>query len=202
MQHEAIRIGIRQMTAEIVAERTRLITSPVEIGPGKPTADIDRLAGRIERWRSQLVLWQRQIRSAASLNDMIFDKARHGPGARPARDSHRGKAQALEGLRDAALGAAREIDGLIRDIFRGPRPEAAALSAMSDALDNLMKARAALPETLDLRGLPEGQAVISAMTKASPGPEPVFPLTGSVDLFTLILGYFVLLHAFRKRPWH
>ena len=200
MQHEAIRIGIRHMTAEIAAERTRLLTNPVEIGPGKPTAELDRLALRIARWRSQLLLWQRQIRSAASLNDMIFDKARHGPGARPARDSHRGKAQALAGLRDAGLEAAQEIDGLIRDILRGPGPAAAALNAMSDALETLLKARAAMPETLDLRALPEGQAVITAMTRASPSPDPVFPPTGSVDLFTLILGYFVLLQALRKRP--
>jgi hypothetical protein len=200
MQHEAVRIGIRQMTAEIAAERTKLITSPIEIGPGKPTAELDRLAGRIERWRAQLLLWQRQIKSAASLNDLILDKAGRGPAARPARDSHRGKAQALDGLRDAALGAAREIDGLIRDIFRSPGPEAAALNAMSDALDSLMQAREAMPVTLDLRGLPEGQAVISAMTKVSPSPQPVFPPTGPVDLFTLILGYFVLLHALGKRP--
>lgn len=198
MQHEAVRIGIRQMTAEIAAERTRLISSPIEIGPGKPTAELDRLAARVERWRTQLQLWQRQIKSAAALNDMIFDKARHGPGARPARDSHRGKAQALDGLRDAALEAAREIDGLIRDIFRGPGPQAVALSAISDALEALMKARTAMPETLDLRGLPEGQAVISAMTRVSPSPGPVLPPTGAVDLFTLILGYFVLLQALRK----
>ncbi|MBS8224986.1 hypothetical protein [Vannielia litorea] len=182
MNHEAKKIMLRTLTAQVVAE-----TMKVQAGASVKTTSTTHaeIMAKVERWKGQLELIQRDIRSSEGFLSVRFGNPRKL--SYPERQSMRSHQANIAGLREQAVALAQAIADLL-----------AALVGPDLAWETFAKALEKLVEGGDDMGLSAGDAQeltasLQQLDKGAGGADYTPAPTMITDIITLCLAMYVIL---------
>ncbi len=200
MQYEAMLFGIRGIAQSIKTAEISLQLKPVDTAPGKVDNDLRVLVGQMDSWTARIRLWQREIRSRANMNDMIRQpQGPRGPASYSQRQSHQSHADNLRKLHEETLAASAALAALVAALGRGLGPEAKSLEAISSALESMMQAHTKKLDVQDFQVKKTGESIIAQIRQVDPLGSSGLDMSSPVDMFTLLLGVFVLVRLVQKR---
>ncbi|MGR3795679.1 hypothetical protein [Vannielia sp. SX4] len=183
MNHEAKKIMLRTLTQQVVAE-----TMKVQAGASVKTTSTKHgeIMEKVERWKSQLEMIQRDLRSAEGFLTLRFGNPRKL--SYPERQSMRSHQANIAGLREQAVALAQAIADLLGAMV-GPdlawEQFAKALEKLVEGGDDLgLSAGDSQELTATIRQLDPGDA-------GAPGYTPA--PTMITDIITLCLAMYVIL---------
>ncbi|QDC10594.1 hypothetical protein FHY55_15710 [Oceanicola sp. D3] len=182
MNHEAKKIILRTLTQQVVTE-----TMKVQAGASVKTTSTTHadIMVKVERWKGQLEMIQRDLRSAEGFLTARFGSARKL--SYPERQSMRSHRNNIAGLREQAVALAQAIADLL-----------AALVGPDLAWESFAKALEKLVEGGDDLGLSAGDAQefsasIQQLDGAGAGGNYTPAPTMITDIITLCIAMYVIL---------
>lgn len=198
MSHQTQLFGLRALAGQIEAERIKLLGDLPKPGDAAHMA----LMRRIDQWKGQISGIEKDLKSRSHFNQMIYDKNRFGADAYSAKQRFNSREGNVRELSNALAQVARVLMGLIKVIYDGPGGEERALNAMEHALSNWLDSVKHSQE--GVMGPVPFQVTntvqeIQVRTAPAEAPPALIPGPGGVDIFTLILAYFVLLKSLHKK---
>lgn len=186
MNHEAILIQLRRMTAEVEAERVKLIPGPL---PQHGSHGYLQIRIKCEEWLRKAELVERQIRSRQALADLRHDQARFTAHAWQARDRHRSVSRTLSVQRDAVEDFTLAVMQLWDKLNGGMGEGEARAKALNDAVKNIMKAL----ENDEAIQLQDARAIVEHGSGAGSPQAPQFHPGLGTGLLTLTIFLLTLL---------
>lgn len=196
MNYEAQVIQLRRMKNEIVTARLGLSTNPVQPN----SHGLDKILAQAAGWDNKIRLIQRELKSRSHHNAMVMGQNRFGATRHAARQSFDGKQKNLQTLYNATLEVAHELTHLVQQAHGGAGPTQRALEGIKSALQNLSR-QGGDPQSESF-GLGGQEQVITATVRQLERdfqvPPGSMPASGIVDVFTLLLSYYVLLKTLKK----
>ena len=187
--------ALNAMAAAIRTETMKLETSVPKPG----THSHDTLARKIEDWQQSITVAERNIKSASHFNHMVHRKARFGPGSYAAGQRLRSKEANLAQVREAVFDVAEAMTDLLARYFAGPNAGQRGMEGLKHAIKRLSQQSG---DEVDFSlGMERAsvEAQVRVMADSLPlGAQKPFNPGGIIDVFTLILAYFVLLKSLRQ----
>lgn len=197
MSHQTQLFGLRALAGQIDAERIKLMGDRPKPGDAAHIA----LQRKIDGWTLQITGIEKDLKSRSHFNRMIYETNRFGAHGYAAKQSFNSKEGNVRALSDALAAVARVLVTLITDLYAGPGGEERALKGMEHALSNWLESVKHSEEGV-MGAVPFNvqNAVQEVQVRATqPADGPTMPAPGVVDIFTLILAYFVLLKSLNKK---
>ena len=195
MSHQAKLFGIVALSKQIEAERIKLIGGLPEQGK----AGFIALEAKIDGWKRTMETIQRDLKSQSSFNNMIHQQNRFGDHAFAAKQrANSGEANVKE-LSDALGDVAVKLQDLMDTLWGGKPGEARALDAMKHALSNWQKSMKHADEGIMGTAPHSRQATVQEVRAQMPQAPAGPPAPGVVDIFTLILAYFVFVKSLTRK---
>lgn len=197
MNHEANVIYLRQMKNQIRDVRLKLAASPVQAH----SLEFHKIIAQHGIWENKLKLIQRDLKTQSHHNTMLMRQNRFGTGAFAAHQRFGNKTANLATLGRAACEVAHELAHVMQQANGGSAGRRS-LEALSHAIEQLMKTGD--DGALQSLNFSQKEQVISASVRQLQQdfgvPPSSIPPGGIVDIFTLVLGCFVLLKAINDKP--
>ena len=187
---------LKRLKSDIVAETLKLSVSHPKPG----THGWSVLEQKIAGWERTINLFNRNLKSRSHHAHMVASQSRFGPGAYAANQRLKSAESSIDTERQTLLDIAVALNDLVIALYGGPGPGQRALEGLKHAVKQLMTSNSAGD---DLSLGPSGQSMQMQIVTArdalpSGGPVGGPQMPQVVDLFTLVLAYFVLLKALRK----
>ena len=196
MSHQMKLFAIRALGDQIEAERIKIMG----IMPEQGKAAFQSLEAKIDGWKARIEAVQKDLKSQSHFNHMIHQQNRFGAGAYAARQSFQSREGNVKELSDALGDVAAKLQDLIAALWGGKPREARALEAMKHALGNWLKTTKHTEQGVIGQPAPHQlQATVQEIRSQVPQGPAGPPAPGVVDIFTLILAYFVLLKSLSKK---
>jgi len=195
MSHQTKLFGIRALASQIESERIKIIG----ILPEQGKAAFGALEQKIDGWKRTIETIQRDLKSQSNFNHMIHQKERFGDHAFAAGQRLKSGEANVKELSDALADVAVKLQDLIDALWGGKPGEARALDAMKHALGNWLKTTKHSEQGVMGKAPTNLQTTVAEVRAQVPTPPAGPPAPGVVDIFTLILAYFVFVKSLTKK---
>lgn len=194
MSHQSKLFGIRKLTREVQAEYAKILGN----APEKRTYGHALLEAKIECWQNSYVAILKSLTSQSHFNRIIYQQQRFKPNAYSAHQSFTSREANVGELFAALADLEVSLRNLVGVFVSGKPAIAAALDAIGHALDEMM--RSSLHSDIGMTGPAPAKLQIAVADTCAHFPlsSNNLPTPGVVDVFTLVLAYFVLLKAMSK----
>ncbi len=196
MSHQTKVFGLRALASQIDNERIKLLGDM----PKPNTAAHMALQRKIDGWNQTYDNVTRDLKSRSHFNHMIHNQNRFGAHAFQANQRLQSQEANVKELANELARVALAIARLTKALAAGDGPEKRAFEAMEHALSNWMDSVKHSQDGV-MGQMPANvkQCFSEVQVHASKPTQPkMIPGPGGVDIFTLILAYFVLIKAMAK----
>ncbi len=194
VSHQAKLFALQNLYSQIESERVKLLGSM----PKPQTHGHNEVERKIETWKQTIKNVERDLKSQSHFNHMVHQQNRFGPGSYSAGQRLASQESNVAELSDALGKVAVALVDLITTLYGGPAGEARALEGLKHALNNWMKAAKNTEQGMMGAAPQELTATVRQLESQMPrGGTPTGP--GVIDIFTLILSFFVLIKSLNKK---
>ena len=195
MGHEAKLFALNNLAGQIEAERVKLLGSVPKPGSHSHN-EIER---KIDGWTLTVQNLQRDLKSQSHFNHMIHQQNRFGAGSFAAGQRLQSQDRNVAQLSDALGRVATALADLIQTLWEGPNGQTRAMEGIKRVLSNWQKAAKQSEQGIMGAAPQELQATVRQLESQMPRSPAQSP-TGVVDIFTLILSFFVLIKSLKQKP--
>lgn len=196
MSHQAKVIHLEQLARSITGEAVKIL-------PGAPDPRkhaYAQLEAKIAKWEQTVKLVQRDMKSQSHFNHMVHAHTKSGPGAYAADQRLKSGEQNIKQVSDALDKVIDALKQLSDQFFGGDNAETRALKGIAHALKNWSKTVKHTEKGIIGTPAPRDvQATIQQAKPFVPHGTPGMAAPGGLDIFTLILAYFVFIKAMTKK---
>lgn len=196
MSHQAKVIHLEQLALAIKNEAVKIL-------PGAPDSRKlahKQLAAKIEGWEQTVKLVQRDMKSQSHFNHMVHTHTKGGMDGFAADQRLKSGEANVKQISDALDKVIAALAQLSDQFFAGDNAETRALKGIAHALKNWSKS-AKHTETgmIGATAPRDVQATIQQAKPFMPHGTPGMVGPGGLDIFTMVLAYFVFIKAMSKK---
>lgn len=194
MGHEAKLFALQNLVSQIENERIKLLG-----GVPKPhTHDHNEIERKIEGWKQTIQNTERDLKSQSNFNHMVHQHERFGAGSYAAGQRLNSQESNVAQLSDRLGKVAMSLVGLMKALHGGSDGTVRALEGMEHVLSNWLAGAKNTDQGIMGAAPQELQVTVRQLESQLP-KDGTPPAPGIVDIFTLILAYFVLIKSLSKK---
>ncbi len=194
MGHEAKLFALQNLVSQIENERIKLLG-----GVPKPhTHGHNEIERKIEGWKQTIQNTERDLKSQSNFKHMVHQHERFGAGSYAAGQRLNSQESNVAQLSDRLGKVAMSLVGLMKALHDGPDGTVRALEGMEHVLSNWLAGAKNTDQGIMGAAPQELQVTVRQLESQLP-KDGAPPAPGIVDIFTLILAYFVLIKSLSKK---
>lgn len=196
MSHQAKIIRLEQLARAIQSEAVKILAG----APDSRKFAHTQLAAKIEGWEQAVKIVQRDMKSRSHFNHMVHAHNSGGPGGYAADQRLKSGEENVKKISQALDKVIDALGQLSDNFFGGDNAETRALKGIAHALKNWSKTtKHTETGMIGMTAPRDVQATIQQAKPFIPHGSPGMAAPGMIDVFTILMAYFVFMKALTKK---